>query len=148
MRMKKYLKYYKKEDTSQRGVSLITVVIATVLIILLAGIALRRSLNSIDEAAIATFRHELKAVEVNVSATRIDNQEKGIGEEIKEVGFYPIYIENPPLEFVSFRENDYFGYIVDLEYIQNEETNNGLDYKKYANGAAGTTITFGKKRQR
>lgn len=53
-------------------------------------------------------------------------------------------IENPPENFVSFSEDDYCGYIVDLNYVKNKDTKKGYDYKKYMFGAENKTLTFGK----
>lgn len=134
---------FKYKKNMQKGVSLITLVITIVVIIILAAMAFVGNDGTIDEATVATYRHELKDVEVSVSATRINNQKGGIGEEFKETGFYPIIIENPPENFVSFGADEIYGYIVDLENIENEETKKGKDYKKYIDLAAGQTITFG-----
>ena len=141
----KDLRYIKKEKLkSQKGVSLIVLVITIIVVVIIATIALRSNDGAINEANIATYKHELKDVEVSVSQTRIKNQQGGIGEEYKETGFYPIIIENPPENFVSFSDDDYYGYIVDLNYVKNRESKNGYDYKKYMFGSENKTITFGK----
>ena len=143
--MMKDLRYIKKEKLkSQKGVSLIVLVITIIVVVIIATIALRSNDGAINEANIATYKHELKDVEVSVSQTRIKNQQGGIGEEYKETGFYPIIIENPPENFVSFSDDDYYGYIVDLNYVKNRESKNGYDYKKYMFGSENKTITFGK----
>ena len=143
--MIKFLENLRKKHTSQKGVSLITLVITIIVVIILASLAISGNIGTVDEATVASYKHELKDVEVGVSATRINNQKGGIGEEFKETGFYPIIIENPPENFVSFGEDEFYGYIVDLDYIDNEETKKGFDYKKYINAAADQTITFGKQ---
>ena len=141
----KDLRYIKKEKLkSQKGVSLIVLVITIIVVVIIATIALRSNDGAINEANIATYKHELKDVEVSVSQTRIKNQQGGIGEEYKETGFYPIIIENPPENFVSFSDDDYYGYIVDLNYVKNRESKKGYDYKKYMFGSENKTITFGK----
>ena len=134
----------KEKLKSQKGVSLIVLVITIIVIVIIATISLRSNDGAINEANIATYKHELKDVEVSVSQTRIKNQQGGIGEEYKETGFYPIIIENPPENFVSFSDDDYYGYIVDLNYVKNRESKKGYDYKKYMFGSENKTITFGK----
>lgn len=143
--MIKNIRYMKKEKLkSQKGVSLIVLVITIIVVVIIAAISLRSNDGAISEANIATYKHELKDVEVSVSQTRIKNQQGGIGEEYKETGFYPITIENPPENFVSFSDDDYYGYIVDLNYVKNKESKKGYDYKKYMFGSENKTITFGK----
>lgn len=143
--MIKNIRYIKKDrNKSQKGISMIALVITIIVIVILATIAIKSNDGAINEANIATYKHELKDVEVSVSQTRIKNQQGGIGEEYKETGFYPIAIENPPEDFVSFSDDDYYGYIVDLNYVKNKETKKGFDYKKYMFGSENKTITFGK----
>ena len=105
--MKKLLKNPKEKIKSPKGLSMITLVITIVVVVIIATISIVANLGTIDESAIADYRHELKNVEVSVSAVRISNQKGGIGEEFKEEGFYPVLIENPPQEFVSFEENEF-----------------------------------------
>ena len=88
--MIKFLDKLKCRNKSQKGVSLITLVITIIVVIILAGIALSRGFGTIDDSAIAEYRNELKSVEVSVSSKRIYNQQNGIGEEFKEKGFWSI----------------------------------------------------------
>lgn len=151
--MIKFLDKLKYKKESQKGISLITLVITVIVVIILAGMALSGNLGTIDDAAIAEYRDELKSVEVSVSSKRIYNQQSGIGEELKEKGFYPILIENPPEDFVSFNNakdvgynsGDFYGYIVDLKLIDETSTKKGKDYKKYETFDSTKTITFGEK---
>ncbi len=144
--MKKLLKNPKEKIKSPKGLSMITLVITIVVVVIIATISIVANLGTIDESAIADYRHELKNVEVSVSAVRISNQKGGIGEEFKEEGFYPVLIENPPQEFVSFEENEFKGYVVDLSKIKENETKKGKDYKKYIESLTSIkTITFGNK---
>ena len=99
--MKKLFKTAKDKKKFNKGVSLITLVITIVVILILAAIGVTAGLGAIDEAAIADYRNELKSVEVSVSARRINNQKGGIGEEFKEKGFKPVYIEKPFLNIYT-----------------------------------------------
>lgn len=66
----------KSKNKFQRGVSILTLVITIVVIIILAAIALRATNNSLEEAAVADFKQELKGIEVSVSSERVANQKE------------------------------------------------------------------------
>lgn len=107
---------------------MIVLVITIIVVVIIATIALRSNDGAINEANIATYKHELKDVEVSVSQTRIKNQQGGIVRNIRN-GFYPIIIENPPENFVSFSDDDYYGYIVDLNYVKIEKVKRAMTIK-------------------
>lgn len=74
--MIKKLKHFKEKNAkSQKGVSLIVLVITIIVIIIIATISFVANDGTISEATIATYKHELKDVEVSVSQTRIRNQQ-------------------------------------------------------------------------
>ena len=153
--MKSFLNLLKLNKKSKKGVSLITLVITIVVIIILATIAISGNMGTVTDAELADYRHELKTVEVSVASVRIGNQQNGIGEEYKEVGFYPIIIENPPKNFESFtngelhdfNDGEFYGYIVDLKTAKEDSVKRGKDYKKYTDYEANKekVLTFGER---
>lgn len=73
----KKLKYFReKKPKREKGVSLIVLVITIIVMIILATIAFVANDETISETTIATYKHELKGVEVSVSQTRVKNQQE------------------------------------------------------------------------
>ncbi len=135
-------KFIKKKDS--KGISMIALVITIITMVILASIAIVNHNDTMDEVKVADYRNELKTVEVNVSSYRLKNQIEGMGEDVHEKGFYKVKIENPPSDFVSFGEEDCYGYVVDLAKIEQVDVAKyGKEYLKYA--STEKEVIFGKR---
>lgn len=78
--MKKLYEIFKNNNKS--GVSLITLIITIVVIIILSLIAMSANSGTIDDAALAEFKYELKGIEISVSSKRTANQDARNGRRI------------------------------------------------------------------
>ena len=63
-----------------------------------------------------------RGIQTSTDARRAKNAINGPGEENHNKGFTKVAIDNPPDSFVSFDEDAVTGYVVDLDYIKNEDT--------------------------
>lgn len=68
-------KKIKKKNRLQKGISMLTLIITIIAIIILSLIVLRGNGRTIDDAAIADYKYELKGIEVSVSSARVANQQ-------------------------------------------------------------------------
>lgn len=133
----------KNKLKSASGVSMIALAITVIVIVIIAAVIMGSNSDSIESAARAVFIQEIKDVETFVSAQRLDNQIQGTNEEKMNKGFYKAYVENPPVDFVSFSKNSIYGYVVDLELIEYEDAKYGNDYEKYMTDPESNNIKFG-----
>ena len=129
---------------NQRGVSLLVLIITIIVVLILAGVMFWQGADTIESSALSAFAQELKDVEIQVSTVRLHNQTAGIGEEKKNKGFYKATVPNPPEEFVSFSENEIYGYVVDLELIEFTTNKRGQDYERYSENIDSNVVEFGK----
>ena len=63
------------KNNTQRGVSLITLIITIVTLIILSVMVMKGNSGTIDDAALSEYKYELKGIEVSVASKRTGNQE-------------------------------------------------------------------------
>ena len=113
--MKKgFLVANEKLSKYQKGISMVSLVIMIIVILILAGIIFSSSNNSIENTGRGIFVRELSLVQQAASEKRLDNQIYGTSEEQTNKGFYKTKVKNPPVNFVSFSEEEIYGYVINL----------------------------------
>ena len=127
----------------EKGVSMVSLVITIVVMLILLGIAFISSNDSVENAGKGIFIRELALVQQAANESKLDNQVDGTSEEIKFRGFYKTRIKNPPISFVSFSEDEIYGYVIDLEYVHTEDADRGHDYKSFAVDIESNVVEFG-----
>ena len=127
----------------QKGISMISLVITIIVTLILASIIFSSSNDSIDSAGRSIFVRELSLVQQATSEKRLDNQIYGTSEEQTNKGFYKSKIKNPPANFVSFSEEEIYGYVIDLSYTHVEDAEMGHDYARFAIDIESNLLEFG-----
>ena len=127
----------------QRGVSMVSLVITIIVMLILSGIIFLSSTDSIEQAGVGVFVREIALVRQAANEKKLDNQIAGTSEENTYKGFYKTKIKNPPVNFVSFSEDEIYGYVIDLEYVHTEDAERGHDYKRFATNVENNFVEFG-----
>ena len=142
--MKKgFLVANEKLSKNQKGISMVSIVIMIIVILILAGIIFSSSNDSIDNTGRGIFIRELSLVQQATGEKRLDNQIYGTSEEQTNKGFYKTKIKNPPVNFVSFSEEEIYGYVIDLAYTHVEDADRGHDYPRFAVDIDSNIVEFG-----
>ncbi len=134
----------KKTLKKQNGISMISLVIMIIVILILAAIIFGSSNRSIESTGRGIFVRELSLVQQATNEKKLDNQIYGTSEETTNKGFYKAKIKNPPMNFVSFSEDEIYGYVIDLSYTHVEDAERGHDYLRFATNIDSNLVEFGK----
>ena len=132
-----------KLSKNQKGISMVSMVIMIIVILILAGIIFSSSNDSIDNTGRGIFIRELGLVQQAAAEKRLDNQIYGSSEEQTNKGFYKTKVKNPPVNFVSFSEEEIYGYVIDLAYTHVEDADRGHDYPRFAVNMESNIVEFG-----
>jgi surface protein len=103
---------------SNKGISLIALVITIIIIIILAAIVTNSSLKSLDKANFAGFTNELTNIE-NVARSKQLALESETRENAsyEDLGLKKIVLNKVPWNFKSADEDSFTGYVVDLNVL-------------------------------
>ena len=126
---------------SEKGISLIALVVSIIIILILALVAFWNSTRPIEESVDVKNRQEMSEVKKAVMLKKTLNLKNGYGEEYENAGFDKVKIEDAPANFVSIDSEETVGYLVDLDFIQYSNIKTGHEYIKFSSG---DTVTFGK----
>lgn len=124
--------YTKKNKSSSKGVSLISLVVTIIVLIILATMFISRTSNLPTEATYAKFSEEILSVDGAVETIRTQNATNGDSEAKINAGFKKVTIINPPRGFESFDKGINYtsvtGYAIDTEAIGYNNATYGKGY--------------------
>lgn len=135
--------------SSNEGISMISLIVAIIVMLIIAGVSFIYSNNSVGNAGRADFFQEVFSIKEKVAEKKFMNEVYGTGEDISNKGFYKTVVKNAPAKFNSFSDDEMYGYVVNLELIgYTEKIKRGKDYKRFevnsdANEENDICVTFG-----
>ena len=137
----KELKLWKEFDKlmNKKGVSLISLIIAAIVITLLAATAALNSEKTIDNAYESMFYNEISDIQDSVTRKRNENMVQG---EVY-TGFKKVKINNAPSDFVSVDEDittGIYGYLIEPSFIGVRDNEWGKEYSKFTGPNAEVTF--------
>lgn len=103
-------------EKSNKGISLISLIVTIIVIIILAGISFFSGLGTQEKANFSKFTEEINNIRVSVANYR---SESLVTYDDANYGFKKVYVKNAPSSFSSFSGDgaDKIGYLVDFNLI-------------------------------